>query len=152
MIVFDLLCSEGHRFEGWFGSRREFASQRRRSLISCPTCGSSSVKRVPSVTRISTRSEPVVQPQAEKAPQDPQLGGRDPLAMAQVLYSRMLDEILTKTEDVGAEFPAEARRIHYEEAPARPIRGEATQEEHDALVDEGIPVARFPLPPTGRLN
>ena len=25
------------------------------------------------------------------------------------------------------------------------------QEEHDALVDEGIPVARFPVP-TGRLN
>ena len=152
MIVFDLLCSAGHRFEGWFGSRREFASQRRGGLISCPSCGSSSIKRVPSATRFSTRSEGAVEPRAESARQDPQLEGRDPLGIAQVLYSRMLDEILTKTEDVGAEFPAEARRIHYEEAPARPIRGEATQEEHDALVDEGIPVARFPLPPTGRLN
>ena len=152
MIVFDLLCSEGHRFEGWFASRREFASQRRRGLIACPSCGSSSVKRVPSVTRISTRSEPMLPPPAETATQDSQLAGRDPLAMAQVLYSRMLDEVLTKTEDVGSDFPAEARRIHYEEAPARSIRGEATQEEHDALVDEGIPVARFPLPAKGRLN
>ena len=153
MIVFDLLCSRKHRFEGWFGSRREFASQRRGGLISCPTCGSSSVKRVPSATRFSTRSEAAVAPRTETAKQqDPQLAGRDPLAMAQVLYSRMLDEILTKTEDVGADFPAEARRIHYEQAPARAIRGEATQEEHDALVDEGIPVARFPLPAKGHLN
>ena len=64
----------------------------------------------------------------------------------------MLDEILTKTEDVGTEFPAEARRIHYDQAPARPIRGEASQAEHDALLDEGIPVARLPVPPAGRLN
>jgi hypothetical protein len=68
-----------------------------------------------------------------------------------MLYSRMLDELLTKTEDVGKEFPSEARKIYYQEAPARAIRGEATAEEHDELVDEGIPVARLPLPPK-RLN
>lgn len=77
---------------------------------------------------------------------------RDPLALAQILYSRLLDEILTKTEDVGVEFPAEARRIYYQEAPPRSIRGQASQDEHDALIDEGIPVVRFSIPPTGRLN
>lgn len=152
MIVFDLLCREGHRFEGWFGSRREFASQRRSGLISCPSCGSSNVKRVPSAARIGTHPESTKPQRVETAARDPQLEGRDPLAMAQILYSRMLDEILTKTENVGADFPEEARRIHHDEAPARPIRGEATQEEHDALVEEGIPVARFPVPAKGRLN
>lgn len=152
MIVFDLLCGEGHRFEGWFGSRVEFASQRKSGLLSCPKCGSGSVERVPSATRINTGAEPARGPAPQKAQPDPQLAGRDPLALAQVLYSRLLDEILTKTEDVGVEFPAEARRIHYEQAPARPIRGEASQEEHDALLDEGIPVARFPIPPAGRMN
>jgi hypothetical protein len=154
MIVFDLLCGEGHRFEGWFGSQPEFASQRKRGLLCCPECGSASVERVPSATRINTGAEPTkaVAPQPTPNLQDPQLSGRDPLALAQVLYSRLLDEILTKTEDVGAEFPAEARRIHYDQAPVRPIRGEASREEHDALVDEGIPVARLPIPPTGRLN
>ena len=78
--------------------------------------------------------------------------GKDPFAVAQILYSRMLDEILTKSEDVGARFPEEARKIYYEESPGRAIRGQATQEEHEALVDEGIPVARFPVVPTGRLN
>ena len=78
--------------------------------------------------------------------------GKDPFAVAQILYSRMLDEILAKSEDVGAKFPEEARKIFYSESPARAIRGQATPEEHDAMVDEGIPVARFPMPPTGRLN
>jgi hypothetical protein len=152
MIVFDLLCSEGHRFEGWFGSRREFATQRKRGLLSCPSCGTASVKRVPSVTRINTGAVPDRAKPAQPVRQAPELAERDPFASAQVLYSKMLDEILTKTEDVGTRFPSEARRIHYDEAPARPIRGEATQAEHDALLDEGIPVARFPLPPAGRLN
>jgi hypothetical protein len=152
MIVFDLLCSEGHRFEGWFGSSREFASQRKRGLVSCPSCGSASVQRVPSATRINTGAEPDHASRPQPARQDVQPSGRDPLALAQALYSRLLDEILTKTEDVGARFPAEARRIHYDQAPARPIRGEATQEEHDALLDEGIPVARLPVPPADRFN
>ena len=153
MIVFDLLCSEGHRFEGWFGSSREFASQRKRGLLSCPSCGSASVERVPSATRINTGAEPSKLAPAQPARQEAQQpSGRDPLAIAQALYSRLLDEILTKTEDVGSEFPAEARRIHHEQAPARPIRGQATQEEHDALLDEGIPVARLPVPPADRFN
>jgi hypothetical protein len=78
--------------------------------------------------------------------------GKDPFAIAQMLYSRMLDELLTKTEDVGKEFPTEARKIFYEEAPARGIRGQATAEEHEALLDEGIPVARLPVPQTKKLN
>jgi hypothetical protein len=82
----------------------------------------------------------------------PEMDGKDAFAIAQMLYSKMLDEILTKTEDVGRDFPAEARKIHYEQAPARAIRGQATPEDHDALVDEGIPVARFPIPPTDKVN
>jgi len=149
MIVFDLLCGQGHRFEGWFGSAEDFGSQRQGGLLSCPKCGSASVDRVPSPTRINTHSA-----EPEKSPlstSERDMAGKDPFAIAQVLYSRLLDEILSKTEDVGSEFPAEARRIHYEEAPARAIRGKASAEEHDALVDEGIPVARLPLPP-GQLN
>ena len=96
---------------------------------------------------------PVDLPQAQNAPR--QAKGNPPgdaIALAQVMYSRMLDELLTKSEDMGSKFPEEARRIHYKEAPARAIRGVASQEEHDALVDEGIPVARIPIPPRNQLN
>lgn len=152
MIVFDLLCGEGHRFEGWFGSAADFAAQKERQLLSCPSCGSSKIERVPSASRVNLGAvEPKPKPSlpAAQSGRTPDMEGKDPFAIAQMLYSRMLDELLTKTEDVGKNFPAEARKIHYEEAPARAIRGQATAEEHDELLEEGIPVARLPIPPTG---
>ena len=155
MIVFDLLCSKGHRFEGWFNSAADYASQKERGLVSCPKCATTAVERVPSATRANLGAQPPKTAPAATSNnmvKTPEMDGKDAFAIAQMLYSKMLDEILTKTEDVGREFASEARRIHYEEAPPRAIRGQATNEEHDALVDEGIPVARFPLPPTDKLS
>jgi hypothetical protein len=150
MIVFDLLCASGHRFEGWFNSAADFVSQNERRLLSCPSCGSAHVERVPSATRANLGAQP-----PKPAPQPaktPEMEGKDPFAIAQMLYSRMLDDLLTKSEDVGRDFPSEARKIFYSQAPERPIRGQATDEEHDELVDEGIPVARFPIPSKEGLN
>jgi len=152
MIVFDLLCAVGHRFEGWFGSAEDFASQKQRKLLACPSCGSVDVERVPSASRMNLGAPGPKPPKKPETPgKTPDMEGKDPFAIAQMLYSRMLDELLTKSEDVGKEFPAEARRIYYQETPARAIRGLATEEEHKELVDEGIPVARLPVLP-GRLN
>jgi hypothetical protein len=156
MIVFDLLCSKGHRFEGWFNSAVDYASQKERGLVSCPKCSTTAVERVPSATRANLGAQPPkpapVAAGTTNMVKTPEMDGKDAFAIAQMLYSKMLDEILTKTEDVGRDFADEARKIHYEEVPARAIRGQATNEEHDALVDEGIPVARFPLPPTDKLS
>jgi len=151
MIVFDLLCASGHRFEGWFGSKADFTTQKKRDLLSCPTCGATQIERVPSATRANLGAEApkAVTPQAAKTPE---MEGKDPFAIAQMLYSRMLDDLLTKSEDVGKEFPNEARKIFYKDAPPRSIRGQATQQEHDELIDEGIPVARLPVPPKDNLN
>ncbi|MGH8707150.1 MAG: DUF1178 family protein [Burkholderiales bacterium] len=143
MKIFDLQCGAGHRFEGWFASAEDFSAQLSRGLVGCPVCGAQEVERIPSATRFNSGAP---QPAPQKAK------GQDPLALAQKLYSRMLDELLTRSEDVGAEFPAEVRRIHYHEAPERMIRGQASQEEHEALVDEGIPVLRMPIPPAGGWN
>ena len=56
-------------------------------------------------------------------------------------------KLVAATEDVGPRFATEARRIHEGEAPERAIRGQATREETEALLDEGIPVLPLPLPP-----
>ena len=158
MIVFDLLCSVGHRFEGWFASADDFAGQKKRRLLQCPSCGSGEVERALSAPRLNFGAQ---EPKpASKTPETgvtatkktPDMEGKDPFAIAQMLYSRMLDEMLTKSEDVGKDFPKDARKIYYQEAPARAIRGLATSEEHDELVEEGIPVARIPIPPSGSLN
>lgn len=146
MIVFDLLCDAGHRFEGWFASAADFSSQQDRKLLNCPSCGSEDVERVPSATRVNVGA-------AEQSPQKPagaQQGeaGAAPSAPVALAYARVLEEILKRTEDVGNQFPAEARRIFYAEAPERAIRGTASDEEHAALLEEGIPVRRIPVPPT----
>ena len=48
------------------------------------------------------------------------------------------------TVNVGPRFPEEARKIHYQEIPARPIRGQASREEADEMREEGIEFASLP--------
>jgi hypothetical protein len=55
-----------------------------------------------------------------------------------------LRDIVKQTENVGRRFPEEARKIHYEEVPPRPIRGQASPEEAQSLSDEGIEFASLP--------
>jgi hypothetical protein len=141
--IFDLQCGAGHRFEGWFASAGDFDEQRSHGMLGCPSCGILEVERVPSATRFNVGA---MEPAAKASPP------ANVAMTGQALYARVLDELLARSEDVGAEFPAEARRIHYHEAPERMIRGQATAEEHEALVDEGIPVARLPIPPAKRWN
>lgn len=145
MIVYDLKCGAGHRFEGWFASATDFTGQQERGQLACPSCADERIERMPSATRINVGA---VEAAAPPVPAE----SKDTLKIAQMLYSQMLDELLAKSEDVGKEFPEEARRIFYDETPARAIRGVATPKEHEAMVEEGIPIARLPVPPRNRLN
>ncbi len=65
---------------------------------------------------------------------------------AQARALHFMREILAKTENVGDRFAEEARRMHYDEAPARNIRGVATPEDAHALMEEGIDVMPLPVP------
>src|ERR1041385_1420353 len=115
MIVFDLLCAGGHRFEGWFNSANDFSAQKKHKILECPTCGSAKVDRVPSAARVNLGAQ-----EKPKAPEKtPEMEGKDPFAIAQMLYSKMLDEVLTKSEDVGKDFPRVARKIFYKKDKAR---------------------------------
>ncbi|MCY1246831.1 hypothetical protein D9M72_601040 [compost metagenome] len=64
-------------------------------------------------------------------------------ATLQALYMKAVKQVLAQTEDVGDRFAEEARRMHYDEAPERGIRGSASAEEVQALAEEGIET--FPL-------
>ena len=138
MIIFDLTCTHGHRFEGWFASADDFERQTKAVLVRCPVCDDASVVRIPSakvhVGKATIDAPPAAdEPEAEKV-----TGLPDELI-------RKLREIVRNTENVGRRFPEEARKIHYEEVPARPIRGQATKDDADALREEGIDFS--PLPP-----
>src|ERR1700760_2040215 len=119
MKVFDLVCAGGHRFEGWFASAESFDAQHAASDVRCPVCDASDVQRAPSAPRLNLGGEASVQ------------------ALMPALVSH-LRRIVGAAEDVGPRFASEARRIHHEEAPARSIRGTATDDERRELEEEGI--------------
>ena len=52
MKVLDLQCSQGHSFEGWFGSQDDYDAQRARGLVSCPVCDSVKVEKAIMAPRI----------------------------------------------------------------------------------------------------
>jgi hypothetical protein len=155
MIRYRLQCEKRHAFEAWFADSAAFDRQSKRREISCPRCGTTRVEKAlmtPAIAKRSIRRKRAAkpaEPAADAAPQAPQahpethrLAAHGELAAA---MRKMRAEIEAKSEYVGPRFPEEARKIHYEEAPARGIYGEATTDEAQALADEGIEF--FPLPP-----
>jgi hypothetical protein len=157
MIRYRLKCDRRHEFEAWFASSAAFERQARRGEISCPRCGTAKVHKTlmaPSIIKgvKRTRAGKVAQKAQDKAPAEQpaappaqaethRLAAHGELAKA---MRKMRAEVMAKSEYVGPRFPEEARKIHYEEAPARGIYGEATREEAKALSEEGIEF--FPLP------
>ena len=138
MIVFDLRCVHGHGFEGWFASGEEFARQQEAQLVRCPICDNAHVERLPSArVHVKKGAATVDQPAVGEAPQEA-ISGFPPDLVAK------LREIVRNTEDVGERFPEEARKIHYDESPARAIRGKASREDAEALTEEGIEFSSLP--------
>jgi len=142
MIVFDLICKDQHRFEGWFASGEDFTSQKSRGLLACPVCDGAHVEKLPAA-KIRKQSEPAAPTPASAV----QAGKTE-----QVDVSRIVDYILAHSEDVGKSFAEEARKIHYQETPQRSIRGVASRAEAEDLREEGIPVFSLPIPPQDRWN
>lgn len=140
VIVFNLGCENHHRFEGWFASGEDFERQLKQKLVTCPVCGSGGVARLPHAARIKSGGERAPRP----APATP--GGQQYANMGREVLTKLIEHIIENTEDVGPEFPEEARKIHYREAPERRIRGTASREEVEALKDEGIEVIALPIP------
>ena len=143
MIVLNLLCDHGHHFEGWFASGEAFRDQSQRLLVHCPQCQTSAVSQLPSAPHVKRGATEVAL--AEKTEAPTAAPGMTPLHQALVSMAR-------KAENVGERFPEEARRIHYDEAPARTIRGVATVDETRELLDEGIFVLPVLVPPEGELH
>lgn len=144
MKVLDLRCAHGHGFEGWFGSEADFLHQQEQGLVECPLCGDKTIARLPSAPRLNLGATASVPVAATAAPAAPSAGG-DEVTM-QHLWVEAVRQVMARTEDVGERFPEEARRIHYGEAEARGIRGQATPEQREALQDEGIEVVALPVP------
>lgn len=143
MKVLNLVCLHEHRFEGWFASEADYLSQTERGQVECPLCGDTRMTRLPSAPHVHTSSArelpppPVAPPNADA-----------PVALTQqAAWLRAVRHVMANTDDVGDRFAEEARRMHYGETDERAIRGQATREEAQSLVEEGIAVMPLPVPP-----
>lgn len=131
MIRYALECRDCEAgFEGWFASSDAFETQRDKHLITCPQCGGSDVRK--------QIMAPSVRP-SEKA------GASDPERVFGKLAAKARQHISENYDYVGDGFAEEARSMYYGERDHRPIWGETTAEEREALKEEGVPAA--PLPP-----
>ena len=131
MIVFNLICKICHiEFEGWFENTKEFDRQKRKKIINCPSCNSSSIRKslmMPNVTNKSNskKDEKIKKSMINKISK----------------YKKIVEE---NFEYVGDKFTEEAKKMKYGEKEERPIYGEATIEQTKELEEEDISV--FPLP------
>lgn len=141
MKVLNLQCAHGHGFEGWFASNDAFDTQLAAGLVECPMCGDTAVVKMLSAPRLNLGNA--------KAPQAAEAPSRNAVAEAsspEARWMRAVREVMAKTEDVGDRFADEARKMHYGETEERGIRGQATREQAEQLIDEGIAVMPLPLP------
>ena len=139
MKVLNLRCANGHGFEGWFASDDEFMTQNGSGLIECPLCADRIISRMPSAPRLNLSGQREPTPAAAA----PSPAPAQPL---QTQWVAAVRRMLENTDDVGERFPEEARRIHYGEVEARGIRGQASADERQALLDEGIEIMSLPIP------
>ncbi len=155
MIVYDLSCDQGHRFEGWFGSFADYAAQRERGLVTCPQCDSTLVTKAPMAPAVPAKGNRVSAPaksgqekQVSNAPMPPEvLKAFRALAEAQ-------GKALKDSTWVGDRFADKARSMHYGEVAETPIHGKATRGQAEELAAEGIAVAPilFPVAPPEEMN
>src|SRR5687768_10041329 len=111
MILFELRCSQGHAFEGWFRDGAAYEEQAAAGAIACAVCGDTGVSKAlmaPAVATAGARLDP------EQA------------AAALRSWRKVQQHIESNFDHVGPRFAEEARKIHYGEAEKRSIYGEAS--------------------------
>ena len=131
MVIYDLICSLEHKFEGWFKSEQDYKAQLEQQILVCPICNSSEVRKLPTASYVSTGR--------------PQHAKNKSTELAQWEAAKVVSKLIKEnTEDVGANFAEEAKKIHYGEAEKRGIRGVATVGEVKELNEEGISIYALP--------
>ena len=162
MIHYELRCANGHGFDGWFRSSAAFDQQAQSGLLDCPVCASASVSRAIMAPRLAkgaappkagstdTPAERAAETGAEATPQAPKPPAPALPPMPDQLRAalqRIRAEVERRCDYVGPRFAETARAIHAGQTPPRSIYGEASPEEAEALVEDGIEVEQIPWVP-----
>ena len=160
MIKYALVCEAKHEFESWFPDSSAFDTQAKRGFVTCPVCNSARVSKAimsPNVARKDRIAAKAVVEEASTPPVETAPEPQQPVALLderatalRAAIRELRSKIIEDSVDVGDQFPAEARKIHDGDAPARSIRGQASLEEARALIEDGIPLMPIPSLPEER--
>ena len=144
MIHYTLRCEGGHDFEGWFRDSASFDDQAHRGLLSCPACGTVRVARGLMAPALRTRPAASGEP-ADVVPRPMPVPGTVAIPdAARALLQRMRLEVERRCDDMGDQFAEEAIRMHRGEVVPRGIYGNASEDDREALADEGVAVVSIP--------
>lgn len=159
MIRYSLSCNKGHSFESWFPDSNAYDKQAKRSLVTCPQCGSAKVEKAIMAPRLAgTRKRSVQEGAPPAQPTAPgKAQGNQPVAMMspqekefRAKLKELREHIVKNADDVGQKFPEEARKMHYGETEHRSIYGVASPEDARELAEEGIEFHPIPILPDER--
>lgn len=131
MIAFDLKCDKGHVFEGWFEDSKAYNAQKKKGLITCPSCNSTAISKLPSTFAIKGS-------QTSMNSLDKQIDFKR-------MNNEIVDYVNKNFDNVGCDFAKEALKMHYGVAEPRNIRGVSTKEEEKVLTQEGIQFFKVPM-------
>ncbi len=161
MIRYTLVCAKGHEFESWFAGSAAFDKQAKRGLVECPVCGSNKVEKALMAPRLAgTRKAAATAPADVEPAAAPVPAPAEPTPPVAVISPReqelraklreLREHIVKNAENVGPQFPEEARKMHYGEKKHRSIYGTASPDDAKALNEEGIEFAPLPVLPDER--
>ena len=129
MIKYTLNCNNGHQFDSWFSDSASFEKLRKKGHLECAICSSKKVEK--------SLMAPVVTPKKKETLLSKQ-------SALEKEIKALKQKIMATATDVGENFSAEARAMHYGEKEEKPIVGKTTIDEAKELAEEGIPFTPLP--------
>ena len=137
MIKYSLICENNHEFEAWFQNSEAYDKLAKLNQLECTVCGTNAVTKAIMAPNIGTKGN-------KKQDVTPAAQAKAKQAMVTAVAAQVRDYVEKNFDDVGKDFPEEARKIHYGESEERGIYGEATPVDAKELIDEGIDVVPLP--------
>lgn len=158
MIIYDLVCTNFHQFEGWFRGLDDFNDQKARELVRCPICDSEEVERKISAPKVTQKSNAKVSGAANKTPENSTVSAdqsvttvssinAEQYAHVQKMVAKVHEYIDQNFTDVGNKFAAKAKEIHSGDAQPENIKGSASRDEIEELNELGIGTVAIPPKP-----
>ena len=132
MIKYQLKCECGKEFESWFGSSKEFDKLEKKKMLSC-ICGVS-----------NKVSKQLMSPQVQASSKTDDNKQKQVYQNIQKKLTELRSYVEKNAEYVGDKFVSEVRSIHYDKKNVRNIYGNASLNETNELLEEGIEINSMP--------